>query len=220
MNTRNLLVSVLMLVSVLFSACAPAAAATPPSPTAVPPTTAPPTVAPTIAAAQGPTAFSSKVYKLPMSVSFGPDWHVVDEYTDLVTVAHRQKDWSIGFNIVTNAKVADPVSGNQIAFPADFVSWLTSNPDFTLIGEPSEVMLAGHGPLQIDATPISAQQKDFLYLSGTRWNMVPSHEQWRFILFNNIDGERLLIMLIVPASQFKDAIGQVQSILDSVTFTQ
>src|SRR6266508_4404456 len=48
MNTRNLLVSVLMLVCVLLSACAPAATATPALiPTVVPPTVAPPTEAPT-----------------------------------------------------------------------------------------------------------------------------------------------------------------------------
>src|SRR4030095_13385667 len=45
MNTRNLLVSVLMLVCVLLSACAPAATATPIVPTAVLATTVPATEA-------------------------------------------------------------------------------------------------------------------------------------------------------------------------------
>jgi streptogramin lyase len=53
MNTRNLLVSVLILVSVLLAACAPVA--TPIAPTTIPPTAAPTTVPPT----QIPTAKSS-----------------------------------------------------------------------------------------------------------------------------------------------------------------
>lgn len=200
-----------MFVSVLISSCAPAAT---PAPTAVPPT-----VAPTVVASQGPVPFSSKVYKLHMSVSFGADWHAIDDFTDLVTVAGKQKDWNVGFNIVSNAKVADPVSGAQIPFPADFASWIKSNPDFKA-DEPTEVTVAGFKGTQIDATPIPTKQKDFLYMSGTKWNIIPSAEQWRFILLNDVNGERLLVLLIAPTDQFNDAVQQSQSILDSVVFTK
>src|SRR5215212_6314987 len=67
MNARKLLVSVLMFVIVLLSACTPAA--TPPAPTAVPPTAIPPTVAPTIAPAQEGTTFSPKTFNLPITLS-------------------------------------------------------------------------------------------------------------------------------------------------------
>jgi hypothetical protein len=211
MNTRKLLVSVLMLVCVLFSACAPVA--TPPAPISVPST-----VVPIVASDQSLTTFSSKIYKLHMSVSFGSDWHVIDDFTDLVTVAGTQKDWNAGFNIVTNAKLADPVSGAQIPFPVDFASWIKSNPDFKT-DEPIEITVGGIKGLQIDATPMPPKQKDFLYMSGTKWNIIPSAEQWRFILLNDVNGERLLIFLIAPADQFKDAVQQSQSILDSVAFT-
>jgi hypothetical protein len=211
MNTRKLLVSVLILVSVLLAACAPAA--TPPAPIAVPST-----VVPIVASDQSLTTFSSKIYKLHMSVSFGSDWHVIDDFTDLVTVAGTQKDWNAGFNIVTNAKLADPVSGAQIPFPVDFASWIKSNPDFKT-DEPIEITVGGIKGLQIDATPMPPKQKDFLYMSGTKWNIIPSAEQWRFILLNDVNGERLLIFLIAPADQFKDAVQQSQSILDSVAFT-
>ena len=211
MNTRKLLVSVLMLVSVLLSACA--SVATPPDPISVPST-----VVPIVASDQSLTTFSSKIYKLHMSVSFGSDWHVIDDFTDLVTVAGTQKDWNAGFNIVTNAKLADPVSGAQIPFPVDFASWIKSNPDFKT-DEPIEITVGGIKGQQIDATPMPPKQKDFLYMSGTKWNIIPSAEQWRFILLNDVNGERLLIFLIAPADQFKDAVQQSQSILDSVAFT-
>ena len=66
MNTRKLLVSVLMLVSVLFTACAPAAT---PAPTAVPPTSVPPTAVPTTAPAQEGTTFLSETFNLPITLS-------------------------------------------------------------------------------------------------------------------------------------------------------
>jgi hypothetical protein len=175
-------------------------------------------VVPIVASDQSLTTFSSKIYKLHMSVSFGSDWHVIDDFTDLVTVAGTQKDWNAGFNIVTNAKLADPVSGAQIPFPVDFASWIKSNPDFKT-DEPIEITVGGIKGLQIDATPMPPKQKDFLYMSGTKWNIIPSAEQWRFILLNDVNGERLLIFLIAPADQFKDAVQQSQSILDSVAFT-
>ena len=40
-----------------------------------------------------------------MSVSFGPDSYILDDYTDLVTVATKDKDIQLGFNIVKNAKL-------------------------------------------------------------------------------------------------------------------
>jgi hypothetical protein len=58
MNTRKLLVSMLLLVCILLSACTPAAM-------------------PTATLVDGLTTFSSKVFELPMALSFGQrDWHV------------------------------------------------------------------------------------------------------------------------------------------------
>ncbi len=211
MNTRKLLVSVLMLVSILLTACAPAAT---PAPTAVPPTTEVSTVAP----AQDQTEFSSKIFNLHMTVNFGSNWHVIDDYSDLVTVVGKENDWNVAFNIVTHARVADPVSGAQVPFPDDFAAWIKSNSDFKA-GEPIETTIAGIKGLQIDAVPMPSKQKDFLYMSRTKWNIIPSTEQWRFILLNDVNGERLLILLIAPASQFTDAVAQSQPILDSVIFS-
>src|SRR6188474_957224 len=73
MNTRKLLVSVLMLGCVLLAACAPVA--TPPAPTVVPPTVAP-TTAPT---QEGLTTFSPKTFNLPITLSYGPEWRVAEE---------------------------------------------------------------------------------------------------------------------------------------------
>lgn len=153
-----------------------------------------------------------------MAVSFGQrDWHVIDDFTDLITVAGKQKDWNIGFNIVTNAKVADPINGAQIPFPADFAAWIKSNPDLKA-DEPTQVTVARLKGLQIDATPIATKQKDFLYMSGTKWNIIPKAEEWRFILLDAGNGERLLILLIAPADQFKDAVQHAQTIIDTVVF--
>jgi hypothetical protein len=173
----------------------------------------------TVVFTKPPTTFSSDKFRLPMSVSFDSDWHVIDDFTDLVTVASSQKDWNVGFNIVTDAKVADPVSGSQIPFPQDFASWIQSNPNF-IADEPTEVMVAGIQGLQIDATPTTTKKQDFLYLSGTTWNIIPSPERWRFILLNPINGERLLILLIASTDQFQGAVKEVQTVLNTVMFSK
>jgi hypothetical protein len=224
MNVHKLLISILMLVSVLLSACA-SATATPSVPTAtlptILPTAVPPTVTPTVAPAHELTIFSSRIYKLPMSVSFDPaEWRILDDDPDLVTVQNKQKGWQFPLEIVTNAKLADPVDGHLIPFPDDFVSWIKSDPDF-VAGEATEVMVGGIQGIQIDAKSITTKAKDYLYLtSGIVWNIPPS-AIGRWILLNNVDGERVLITIVMEdANGFKDAAEQFQPIINSVVFTK
>jgi hypothetical protein len=226
MNTRKMLVSGLMLISVLLAACTPAA-------TAVPPTTIPPTAVPTTAPAQALTTFSPKTFKIPLSVSFGPEWSVHYNLPGKFDI-NNQHDFGLSFYIVTTAKLADPIDGNLIPFPEDFLSWIKSNPDFDAV-ESTPVTIGGIDGLQIDATPVwkpvgGAHLKLFLSLSGNKYgntegqpdgeNIVTDPEQWRFILLNNVNGERLLIILIDGnGHNFEDAVEQSQKVLDSMAFT-
>jgi streptogramin lyase len=59
------------------------------------------------ATAQPQTTFTSSQYKLPMTFRFGPDGRVIDDYADLVTLRLEQDDLELGFNIVTDARLAD-----------------------------------------------------------------------------------------------------------------
>ncbi len=163
-------------------------------------------------------------FKLPISVSFGSDWHVVDNLPHLFTISNGQVD--IGFNIVTTARLADPVDGRYIPFPDDFVSWIKSNPDFTT-GEPTQVTVGGISGVQIDAMPIwestTTDKKTFLNVIDTRWNIVVNDGEWRFILLDNVNGERMLIMFLAAPGKTLNSVVQpqeAQSILDSVVFTK
>ena len=212
MNTRKLLVLVLLFVCILLPACAAPATQVKPSD--------PPVAPPTVTSSPGETIFSSKIYQLHMTVNFKTaDWHISDDFSDLVTVDRTGQDFGVGFNIVTDAKVADPISGAQVPFPADFAAWVKSNPNFKS-DPPTDVTVAGFAGIQIDATPMVGKQTDFLYMSRTKWNLITKPEKWRFIMLDNVNGERLLILLISPADQFKDAFAQAQTILDSVVFSK
>lgn len=220
MNTRSLLIPVFMLISVLLSACVPAAPTALPmivTPTIVVPTARLPAITPTPEL----TAFKSKVFELPMTVSFGSDWHVSDDFTDLVTLESSQQDWSVSFNIVTSAQLADPADGHLIPFPEDFAAWIQADPDFN-VDQPTQVMVAGINGIQMDATPVwkstTTNKKPFLTLRLSGWNIVTKPERWRFILLDNVHGEPLLILLIARADHFDDAAEQVQTILDGVVF--
>jgi hypothetical protein len=212
-----------MLISVLLSACVPAAPTALPmivTPTIVVPTARLPAITPTPEL----TAFKSKVFELPMTVSFGQqDWQVSDDFADLVTVDSSHGGWGVSFNLVTDAKLADPANEHHIPFPEDFVSWLQSNPDFK-VGQPTKVTIGGIDGTQIDATPVwqsdSTNKKQFLVLRSVNWNIVTNPERWRFIYLPNVNGERLLILLIAAADQFNTATEEVQAVLNTVEFTK
>lgn len=167
-------------------------------------------------------AFATARFKLPLNVALPPEWGVFEEYTDLVTFQNQSDGWQLAFNLVTQAEVTDPVDpkGKRVAFPADFVAWLQANPDFTT-GEPTAVTVAGYPGIQIDATPIwrstTAHTKPFLHLpSKIGWNLVTDPEQWRFILLDDVNGERVLILMITPPHVFDQATQEAQALLTTV----
>ena len=127
MNTRKLLVSVLMLGCVLLSACAPAATPAP--------TTIPATVAPTVAPDKTLITFSPKRFNLPITFSYGPEWSIAEEYSDVFTLSYAGHDAGVSFMNVKNTKYAD-----GIAFPDDFVTWIQS-PDSLFQVEDSKPVL-------------------------------------------------------------------------------
>ena len=132
---------------------------------------------------------------------------------------NKQKGWQFPFEIVTNAKLADPVDGHLVPFPDDFVSWIKSDPDF-VAGEATDVMVGGIKGIQIDARSAITKQKNYLYLpSGIIWNIPPS-AIGRWILLNDVNGERVLITIVIGADDFKDVAEQFQPIIDSVLFSK
>lgn len=170
-----------------------------------------------------PPTFSSKIFDLPMSVSFGSGWQVTDDLPDLVTIENSQVGSGLSFYIVTNGQLADFVDGHLIPFPADFLSWVKSDPDLAAV-ESTLVTVGGIKGVQIDVTPIwkstTETRKRFLSVPDMNWNMVPSPEQWRFILLDNVKGERVLILLSASVDKFQSAIPEAQKILDTVVFSK
>ncbi len=214
MNTRNLLVSVLVLVSILLSACAPAATQ---APTVIPPTTAP-----TVAPAQEQTTFSSSKFEIPMTLTYGSDWYLLDEYSDLFTLKIKGTgfSWELGFNLVTDAQIADPNSSATIRWPDDFAAYLQSNQYFEA-GQPMPVTVGGVKGIQIDALVKNiGQKRTFIALKSTDWLYLDVTEKWRFIMLDDINGQRLLITMNAPPDGFSKAAELEQKVLDTVVFAK
>jgi hypothetical protein len=176
--------------------------------------------------ASAPQTFSPNTFKLPLSVSAGSDWQV--RYNLPVRFAIEYPHGNLTFYVVTDAKLADPIDGKLIPFPDDFLSWIKSDPDFDAV-ESTSVTVAGIEGVQIDATPIwkstTTHLKLFLSLGGAGWeyreNIVNDPEQWRFILLDDINGERILIIFISERGHiFDDAVEQAQQVLDTVVFSE
>ena len=163
-----------------------------------------------------PTVFLPKTFNLITSVNFGSDWHVEEDYLHDLYLDNGQMP--IVFNSVTAAQLVDPVGGNLMPFPDDFIAWIQSNPDFKT-SEPTQVTVGGISGVQIDATPnTNISKKEF----GLTWNILTSDGDWRFILLDNVNGEHVLIFMIAPTgktfSELPELQQEIQHILDSVVF--
>jgi len=210
MNTRKLLVSVLILVSVILSACAPVA--TPPAPTVVPPTVAP-TTAPT---QEGLTTFSPKTFNLPITLSHSPEWSVAEEYSDEFLLNYAGHDAGIAFINVKNAKYAD-----GIAFPDDFVTWIQSPDSLFQVVDSKPVLVGGFKGIQINATAACGDKKYWIILSGTGWRC-PGVEHIGFIYLDNVNGERVLIQMqgSPDGKDYEFIVEESQKVLDTVVFSK
>ncbi|HZM22983.1 MAG TPA: hypothetical protein VFC02_14640 [Anaerolineales bacterium] len=221
MNTRKLLVSVLMLVSVLLAACASATAA--PAPTAVPPTAIPPTMVPTVAPAQEQTTFSSKKFGLPMSISFGPEWHVAEDFADeilLIGGTQAYEGVELVFILVKDAKIADPASTTTMPWPDDFVAYLHSN-QYLGVGQSMPITVGGINGVQIDVSVKNiGQKRTFIGLESTGWLYLDYDQNWRFIVLDDVNGQRLLIATTEAPEGFSVATELAQEVIDSVGFTK
>lgn len=177
---------------------------------------------PTVTQESAEVPFTTSHFKLPMNFTLGTDWYVLEDYSDVVTFRHKLKRTELSFNLVNAAKVTDPVdpAGKRVPFPEDFISWLQADPDF-VTAAPVAVTIAGYPGTQIDATSIwtssTAYKKPFLHLASTGWNLVTDPEKWRFIMLDDVNGERMLIMQIALLDDFELATELGQEIIKTMT---
>ena len=225
MNTRKLLVSVLMFVSVLLSACVPAP--TPPIPTAVSPTSAPTAIPPT---AIPNTNRSFHLFELPVSISFDSEWSVLEKYKDVFTL--RGHDVHLAFIYVKYLKIAGPEASadaefSKVPFPDDFAAWIQAHGLFHVV-ETQPVIVGGFQGTQINTNATAAcgggdRAKVWIFLRDTVWRCEPGVDI-RFILLDNVYGERVLIMTIKggpsPSEDFMLGGEAVQKVLDTVVFSE
>jgi hypothetical protein len=215
MNTRKLLVSVLMLISVLFSSCAPAATQ---APTAIPPTTAP-----TIGPAQEGTTFLSKTFNRPITFHYSPEWKIDSEVSSEVVLKYKDYDGEFLFINPKSAKIADLTAPYAfIPFPDGFVNWIQTHGLFQVV-KTQPVVVGGLPGTQIDADATAAcgAKTEWFHVGPGGWNC-GGGGHYRFIYLDNVNGERLLIMTVgyISAEDFVLMTDASQKILDTVVFTK
>jgi hypothetical protein len=216
MNTRKLLVSVLMLASVLFSACAPAA-------TAIAPIVIPPTAVTTVAPAQAGTTFSPKTFSLPISFGYGSDWKIDGEDSSEITLTYKDYDGEFLFVDPKTAKIAGLTAPYAfIPFPDGFVNWIQTHGLFQVV-KTQPVVVGGLPGTQIDADATAAcgAKTEWFHVGPGGWNC-GGGGHYRFIYLDNVNGERLLIMTVgyISAEDFVLMTDASQKVLDSVVFTK
>jgi hypothetical protein len=227
MKTRNLLVSVLMFVSVLLSACAPAATSSP-LPTAIPPTAVRPTTVPS-----NQTTFHSPEnanFRLPLTFSYGSGWDVFIG-ANTINIVHGN-EWGGGILLLNDALVHDPAtavsdqpaSANKadfVALPNDFFGYLTSLPGVEIVTEPTPITIGGVQGTQIIIKtprmhPILWVKDDYTWLGGGSTGVDPEFK--RLMILLEVNGEQVLLEFDETPEKFDERYLIMQEIFNSITF--
>src|SRR4030095_15939184 len=105
--------------------------------------------------------FSSKKFGLPMSISFGPEWQVTEDFADEILLMGGTQAYEgveLVFILVKDAKIADPASTATMPWPDDFVAYLHSN-QYLGVGQSMPVTVGGINGVQIDVSVKNIGQK-------------------------------------------------------------
>ena len=153
-----------------------------------------------------------------MSISFGPGWYVREDFADEIElVAHGVE---LAFILVKDAKIADPASTATMPWPDDFVAYLHSN-QYLEVGEPMPITVGGVNGVQIDESNKNiGQKRTFIGLKSTGWAYLHGDQSWRFIILDDVNGQRLLIGTTADTEGFSVATELAQKVIDSVVFTK
>ena len=156
-----------------------------------------------------------------MSINFGPEWHILDDSPDeieLVGGTQAYEGVELVFMSVKDAKVGDPASTATMPWPDDFVAYLKSNANLD-VGEPTPVVVGGVNGVQIDVAIKNIGQKRILIeLAVYDWFYLDADQNWRFIILDDVNGERLLIGTTETPEGFLVATELAQKVIDSVEF--
>lgn len=232
MNTGNLLVSSLMLVCVLLSACAPVATN---APTAAPSTEVP--AAATEASGKLTTFHSPEnaSFHLPLTFSYASGWetNVHANAIDIVNAnpaVPQQEWWGAGIALVDGAQVADPAKitdpaqmktsslNDFVPWPDDFFAYVTSIPGIKVMQAPTPVTIGGiQGTQIVIRTPEVMHTMLWLKDDWTGLGNDYSNRIETMILLD-VNGESVLLAFDDSPEKFEEHYPLVKEIFNSITF--
>ena len=199
-----------------LQACQPQATVPAPTPSATPvPATE---ILPTI---PSETTYSPKQFGLALTVRFGPEWHVSDDLPDeflLVGGTQSYEGAELVFMLVKDARIADPASTATMPWPDDFVAYLHSN-RYLEVGEAIPITVGGVNGTQVDVSITnSGERRTLIGLAVHDWFYLDYDQNWRFIMMDDVNGQRLLIGTTEAPEGFSVATDLAQEVIDSVEF--
>ena len=234
MNTPKLLISVLMLVCVMLSACVPAVTPSP-APTAIPPTAVPPTTVPSNQTTWHSPESAS--FRLPLAFNYSPGWdiHIVINTVDIVYMGNppagpQSEWWGGGITLVNGAHVADPAKitdpaqmrtpslDDFLPWPDDFFAYVASIPGMKVVQNPTSVTIGGVQGLQIIVrTP--AVMHTMLWLKDDYTGHGDYYSDLKALLILlDVNGEQVLLVYDDSPDKFDERYLLVQEIFNSITF--
>ncbi|MGB8648209.1 MAG: hypothetical protein WCF84_23430 [Anaerolineae bacterium] len=187
-----------------------------PTPSAVPATAAP---------ALALTTFTSRTFKLPISLTLGAQWKVTEDDPDVVSLESPDYSVDLGFILVKDIKLADPKNSfSQVAFPDDFVNWIQQHGLFPVV-KTQPIVVAGFQGIEINSVVTSdcGAKSDWLFYASGAWNCRKG-EFYHFIYLKDVYGRGVLIMNTggdnFSADDFKTGVDASQKVANTVVFSK
>lgn len=220
MKIRASFVPFLVLPVLVLAACGSAATAPPSAPPSAPPTAQPTALPPSPSPASLITFHSPEDagFRLPLSLTHGPEWevHVGINALDIV----QSNTWGPSIFLVNGAKVADPSDmTNTIPWPDDFFTYFASMPGVKVIQGPEPVTIGGIAGSQVvvhvsSFGPFLWLKDDYTWIGSKAQD-----EKWQLVVVD-VRGERVLLWFPDSPTTFDVRYPIVQQIYETISFAK
>ena len=167
-----------------------------------------------------PVAWESKLFTIPIAMTFGDGWRLDSERTIDVDLQHGITDLGISRLDVTTVpgeQPADPF----VPFPADLAAWLSQRPEFGPVTV-HEVTIGGRPGTLIDAdfTWDGKSDTKFLRYGSVAWNydQATAGQRGRWIVLPGAGDTGVVIFMESPIAGFEATAASLDRLLATLTF--
>jgi hypothetical protein len=174
--------------------------------------------------------YRSEEFEPPVSFRLGDGWtNVTPEVFDVLFLERGEK---MGFAFVNPQQVYEPSRSGLptvVEAPEDMVGWFRQHP-YLRTSEPEAVTVGGVDGVRLDMTVENLPEGyagpcvggnlgdcvDVFRSSGLGWIAFPKDRKHRVVVFEDVDGQTVVVGFGIPAARFDEEAPDAQKVIDTV----